>query len=493
MSLLAALSQDRHEDAAVITDSVSDYTAAEVLTRCDRLQRMLAQHAIHSLALHAHNGIDWVVSDLVCQHHNHILLPLPTFFSNEQISFALTNCNVDALLTNDPDNLQCLAGMEWENLGLLPESNLQLILMTGAKSIKAVPAGTGKITFTSGSTGQPKGVCLSHAQLQLQAEVLRDCVGLECPRHLCVLPLSTLLENIAGVYAPLLAGGHIIVPDQIDLGFKGSALVDSQKLLSAISCQQPHSLILVPELLLLLITAASNGWQPPKSLKFIAVGGSKVGADLLAAAARLGLPIFEGYGLSECGSVVSLNTSAANRIGSCGKALPHLQLSFADGEVAVKGNSMLGYLGEPTSWNQPVIKTGDIGHLDADGFLHIDGRCKNLLISSFGRNISPEWVESELLANPLLAEAIVIGDARPYCVALLSLRDAMEADDLEAWIEQVNANLPDYARIERWLVVTTAMAQQPGLYTENGKPKRQAIDKVFAKEIEQLYHLKAVA
>jgi long-subunit acyl-CoA synthetase (AMP-forming) len=238
----------------------------------------------------------------------------------------------------------------------------------------------------------------------------------------------------------------------------------------------------------MLVTAAAAGWQTPDSLQFVAVGGGKVSASLLQQAHAAGIPAYEGYGLSECASVVSLNTPARNQQGSCGQPLPHLQVRIEDGEVVVSGNAMLGYLGEPDSFAAPSIRTGDLGEIDAQGFLQIRGRRKNLLISSFGRNINPEWVESEMLSQPLLAECVVLGDARPYCVALLTARDPDTTDAaIQKHIDQVNAGLPDYAQVRRWHRLSRPLSAQPGLLTANGRPQRSAIARQYAALLTRLY------
>ena len=116
------------------------------------------------------------------------------------------------------------------------------------------------------------------------------------------------------------------------------------------------------------------------------------------------------------------------------------------------------------------------------------GRKKNLLVSSFGRNINPEWVESELIATGLFAECVVLGDARPYCVALLTPIDAsIDEDTLQAAIDQVNTALPDYARLLRWQKLSQPLNQQRQLMTENGRPKRQAIAEYYQTQINDLY------
>lgn len=475
-------------DAIVLQNSDACFTAAEVIDRCYRLATSLAQRGIRSLGLHADNGVDWVITDLTCLHEDLMLVPVPTFFSDSQITHLFEQCTLDAILTDSPGSLRSLADLNVDPVGWLPGSGLFLFRFADWGSRPAIPAGTGKITFTSGSTGFPKGVCLSKQQQLVQAETLQECVALDSPRHLCVLPLSTLLENVAGIYAPLLAGGTVLLPTLEELGFHGSELRHPARLMLTITRLEPDSLILVPQLLMVLVAAVQQGWRPPESLKFIAVGGGKVSSELLDAASAQGLPVYEGYGLSECCSVVSLNSRGNSQSGSCGLPLPNLNVTVRDNEILVQGNSMLGYLGEPDSWNQSEIATGDVGYLDEQGYLHVNGRKKNVIISSFGRNISPEWVESELLANPQIAEAVLIGDARPYCAALISLRDAdMSLSKLEQWIAVVNSKLPDYAKVRRFLLLETPLSTRDGLFTANGRPRRDAINLAMSEEIESMY------
>jgi long-subunit acyl-CoA synthetase (AMP-forming) len=186
--------------------------------------------------------------------------------------------------------------------------------------------------------------------------------------------------------------------------------------------------------------------------------------------------------------VVSLNVPGSERPGSCGRPLPHLDVEIDAGEIVVRGNAMLGYAGEPPSWHPEAVRTGDLGYFDADGYLFITGRSKNLLISSYGRNISPEWVESELQAESCLADCVVFGDARPYCVALLSPRDPAASDAMiQRAVDRCNARLPDYARVRQWHRLGQPLASAGDLLTENGRPKRPAILSQFSAVIESLY------
>ncbi len=479
--LLACFSPTVTPGHVVLRDRVQDLTAAELTRGVRALAELLTRRCCKRVALQADNSIDWIVADLACQEAGIPCVPLPLFFTQAQQQHVCESCGIDAVLTQLPQ-----LATQFSDAEVVPGSTLTL-LRRPVERTPDLPEGTSKITFTSGSTGTPKGVCLDTAQQWRQARALHEAVGLDAPVHLCALPLATLLENLAGVYAPLLANGTVILRGMAELGFSGSGLREPQKFLDTLATVQPDSLILVPQLLRLLVNAVRLGWRAPP-LKFIAVGGARVGAGLIHEARALGLPVYEGYGLSECASVVSLNTPAADLPGSCGRILPHLDVSIIDGEIHVENNAMLGYVGEPASWNPAWIATGDLGHVDARGFLHIDGRRKNLLISSYGRNISPEWVESELLASPLIAEAVVLGDARPNCVALLTpARQNLDDSELANAVATANHALPDYARVKRWLRLPAPLASGKDLLTPNGRPRRERIEELYGAQIAALY------
>jgi len=474
--------QVQAEQLAIIGVEQS-YTWSELYQAAlDTAQLLTAtRHCV--IALYADNCPDWVVIDLACHRSQMTLLPLPAFFSEQQLKHALSESGATAVIHQKNDSITSLMEVsESKDFGL------GFVLTTIDSNSKPLPYETTKITFTSGSTGLPKGVCLSNEQQVRVAQSLLQATELSAPRHLSILPFSTLLENIGGIYSPLLAGGTIIALPQASLGFNGSNGFDLKSLLSVISQYQAESLILLPELLMALVSAVSQGWKAPPSLRFIAVGGSKVSAELLHQATQCGLPVYEGYGLSECGSVVSVNSPSDIRTGSVGKVLSHLKVSIENDEIVVSGNAFLGYINEPDSWYQDKVYTGDLGYFDEEHYLHINGRKKNLLISSFGRNINPEWVESELLANGLLQQSVVFGDAKPYCIALVYPRvSATTNEDIQDWIDKVNHTLPNYARIEQWLRLIEPMSFNSSLMTSNGRPIRENILKYYAELIEQLY------
>ncbi|WP_339672919.1 AMP-binding protein [Dasania marina] len=478
---------------AILSSTTRSLNSKQLSDQCHAYAAQLQAQNIQVLALCCDNSIAWVLMDLACQLAGICIIPLPTFFSQDQLSHIVQSNNIDAIACERSDIFMAVLSALAIPASVKPQTygDLTLITLTNGRKPAALiryPNNTGKVTFTSGSTGNPKGVCLSHEQLITQAKVLNLRTGLSQHKHLCVLPLSTLLENVAGVYTTLLAGGELIVPSLKELGFEGSSSINIEKLCGLISRYQVHSLIVTPQLLQLLLLAAEKNWQPPSSLQFVAVGGGKVAQPLLSKALALGIPVFEGYGLSECASVVSLNTSQQYQPASVGQPLAQLQLSIEQGEVVVAGNCMLGYANESASWYPRKIYTGDLGSIDARGFLQINGRKKNLLISSYGRNINPEWPESELLANNAIAECVVFGDAQPYCVALITPRMAATSEAaIQQCIDKVNQQLPDYARLQAWQLLPQPLSHCPDLTTANGRPKRDAIAKHYSELIESLY------
>ena len=477
------LAKQRPSDIAIVGEKKA-YTYKELLNGVNVISRFLARYQHKVLALFCDNSPEWLLVDLAANVSGVALLPLPAFFSQQQLAFAIEKSGACALVHKRDDSLS--KATELLNTEVLIEDLLCSDLKNIADS--ELPVSTAKITFTSGSTGEPKGVCLSNKQQFAVAKATHDSLQLPVGKHLSVLPFSTLLENTAGSYVTLLNGGTIIALPSNQLGFNGSSDFKLSTLLETIEKYQPVSLILLPEILLAIVGAVKKGWTLPSSIAFMAVGGSKVSQQLIYQAQSYGLPVYEGYGLSECASVVSLNSAKNNKAGSVGKPLPHLEVRIVDDEIIVYGNPFLGYVGEPASWKKVEIGTGDLGFFDEQGYLYVNGRKKNLLISSYGRNISPEWVEGVLLSDGLLKQCVVFGDQRPHCIALISLRDeAMPEEIIKDSIIKANRSLPNYAQVKRWAVLPQPMSFSAGTMTSNGRPVREAILRQYQSTIHQLY------
>ena len=455
--------------------------------------RWLAAEGSQRFALLAANGRGWAITDLALLHAGLVNVPLPHHFGADQTRHALDSAGVETILTDTPDRITAL-DLGFREGPVSPRTHLVLLTRRGLtrcghdEPLPALPAGTTKITYTSGSTAEPKGVCLTQETLDAVAgsvaAVARQ-AGIH--KHTALLPLSTLLENVAGMYAAWLGGVTCELATEVPAAIARGTL-SPPLLLAFLQRHQPESVILVPELLRILVTGAEAGWQPPQAAKFYAVGGACVSRELLERAAAVRLPVFEGYGLSECGSVQCLNTPLAERPGSVGRALPHARVRIdARGEIHIGGAIMGGYVGQAALAPDAEIATGDLGEIDADGFVYVSGRIKNLFINSYGRNISPEWVERELTQEPAIGHAVTWGEARPYVVALITpSHPAVNRRALDAAVANANARLPHYARVIRFAVAEPFTVAN-GLLTGNGRPRRERILERHAPAINELY------
>lgn len=434
----------------------------------------------------ADNSLAWLALDMACANLDIALVPLPAFFTDEQLKHAIDEAGVSTLVTDHGQRAQRLGfQLTPQDLGA-PMLMLRRLHLNGS-----APRNIQKITFTSGTTGEPKGVCLTQDQQLAVASGLKKATeSLRIKRHLCLLPLGVLLENIAGVYAPMMAGADIVCPPLAETGLKGAASFDAQQCLDTIANYKAESIILLPQMLMALLQASTPGDERWSSLKFIAVGGGKVPMGLLTLAKWFNLPVYEGYGLSECASVVCLNTPEHCKPGTVGKPIDGVQVKVdSNHEIWVKGRYFSGYLHElkahqrgeflPGDW----LPTGDLGKLDEDGFLSIQGRKKNLIITGFGRNISPEWPEGLLLSTGLFLQAAVFGEGQTGLTAMLVLREAGGADQVHDALSKVNAQLPDYARITNHLIIKEPFSFNNGLCTANGRIRRDAIWQAYNSQL----------
>ncbi|MCB2047003.1 MAG: AMP-binding protein [Novosphingobium sp.] len=438
----------------VALDDTAGHTVtwAQLLSSVERIAAQLrSDHdPQRPVALRLDHSPETVVLELALLEAGVPVLSLPSFFTEGQSDHALSVCGARAIFAVSPRE-------KAQDCRTAPSP---------------LPYGTARITFTSGSTGSPKGVCLSSGHMLTVAQAVVDALGNEhAGRHLALLPPGILLETVAGLFATLLAGGTYVCPPQAEAGLANPFRPDFGKMLWLVASQSITSLILVPEYLTGLVTAMEEtGLRLPK-LTLVAVGGAHTSPELIARARALGLPVRQGYGLTECASVVSLEQADSDLPGSVGKPLAHLNVRISDdGEVVIDGPTCLGTVGgEP---HPGPLHTGDLGRIDEQGRLWISGRKSNLIVTSFGRNVSPEWVEAVLLQQPGIAQAMVFGDGGPAPQALLV--PSHPRADLAAAVAAANASLPAYAQLSAWREVAP-FTPMNGMLTGNGRLRRDAI------------------
>jgi long-chain acyl-CoA synthetase len=237
------------------------------------------------------------------------------------------------------------------------------------------------------------------------------------------------------------------------------------------------------------------------NLQLALTGAAPIAKDVLEFFDACGIPVLEGYGMTESCAASTLNAEGEQRFGTVGRPLPGTEVRLAaDGEILMYGpNVFAGYYKDPEATTQALddgwLRTGDLGHLDDAGFVSITGRKKDIIITSSGKNITPVNIENALKENRWISEAVVYGDRRPYLVALIWLDPdelhALPAERRQAEIEKaVEAANSRFARIEqvkRFAIVDGELSQAGGELTPTLKVKRNVVNDKYADIIDSLY------
>jgi long-chain acyl-CoA synthetase len=281
------------------------------------------------------------------------------------------------------------------------------------------------IIYTSGTTGNPKGVMLTHGNLVQNAETSVE-IGPQPPTDLLLswLPYSHIYARTCDLYVPVLAGTTVALAESMDT------------LILNLAETRPSTLTSVPRFYekvwakveQLPADARSGALKKifgPR-VRQLSSGGAPLPRHVCEGFFEAGIPLLEGYGLTETSPVVSFNTVDNYKIGTVGPAIPGVEIKIAeDGEILVRGpNVMLGYWRNPEATAEAIDKdkwfhTGDVGHLDADGYLTITDRKKDLIITSAGKNIAPSELERLLVSDIYIDQAVVYGDGRKFVSALI--------------------------------------------------------------------------
>lgn len=398
------------------------------------------------------------------------------------------------------------------------------------------------LIYTSGTTGEPKGVMLSHANLIETVRIVATPFGLDASDSgLSYLPLAHIAEQMMTIHTPAYTGSQIYYVES------------PEKLLDNLKEVRPTLLFGVPRVWERLYAGIQGKLQQATGVKralgqwavntgrraAVAEHAGNLGrglalkramADRLAAAkvrralgfdrlrmgisgaapiarenleffAALGIPIYEVYGLSETTGPLTWNIPGRTRLGTVGPPLSRVEIQLGDdGEVLARGpNIFMGYLNNPQTTAEAMdggwFHTGDLGSIDDDGYLTITGRKKNLLITSGGKNIAPESLETALKAIELVSEAVVIGDGQRFVAALLTLdEEAAErfaGQDLLAEVQKgvdgVNAQISRVENIRQFRVLPRQLSVDEGELTPTLKVKRRVVLEHWAHLVEEIY------
>jgi long-chain acyl-CoA synthetase len=227
-------------------------------------------------------------------------------------------------------------------------------------------------------------------------------------------------------------------------------------------------------------------------------GGAPLAKEIIEFFHALDILILEGYGLTECTTAATVNRPGQFRFGTVGPAMPGVELRLADdGEILIKTNTIFaGYFQDEEATREILpgdgwLRSGDVGSIDDDGFLSITDRKKDLLVTAGGKNVAPQNLENALKTHPIISQALVVGDRRPYIAALVTLVEGASPEDAEdevqGAVDEVNRDLSRFEQIKRFAILPRDFSADEGEITPTLKLKRRACHEHFAAEIEGLY------
>ncbi|MFJ7271267.1 AMP-dependent synthetase/ligase [Streptomyces sp. NPDC099050] len=492
-----------------------------------------------------------------------VLVPVYPTAGEEELAWVLSDSAAVVVVCDDPaqaarvealrPKLPALrAVVEMDGLRALPGPAPEAELLARAAAVD--PAADASIVYTSGTTGLPKGCRLTHANLgAIQDATLPLVKGGPGSSTYLYLPLAHLLAQLIQ-FTTLLEGG--------ELCYFGGRIED---VIGELAEARPTHLPSVPRLFEKLHSVvlslaesqegggarfaeavrlgllAAEGRLPAEDrevmaayeaaekslyslvrgafggrLKWALTGGAPIAPATLDFLRACGIAVFEGYGMTESGGVISLNHPDGVRYGSVGRPIAGCEVRIArDGEVLARGPMIFpGYHANDTATAEALdgegwLHTGDLGEVDAEGYLHITGRKKELIITSAGKNITPTELEFAVQRSRYVSRAVMIGDRRPHPVALITL----DAEEIAAWavresvaldpaapgdhpavralvaeaVEAANATVSRPARVRAFRVLPGEFTVEAGTLTPTLKLRRRAVAERYAREIEELY------
>ncbi len=481
------------------------------------------------------------------------------FLSSDQqlhkVLSILHQTQIDKIVVMDPvefnGDLAPFAGkcVTMNNLILQGPEDLGAEIETKARSIG--PDDLATIVYTSGTTGTSKGAMLTHGNIA--SNIQCSLLGFNMRPGLIsisFLPLchitarhvdfAMLYHGVTLAYCPFLdrlpasllevqPSVFVAVPRVYEKIYaqarqKAKGLPKSAIFDWALAVGESHK----PEILAGK-TPTSRSWKLANKLVFSKIrqgmggkvetfisGGAPLGRELAEWYAAAGIRIHEGYGLTETSPVIAVNTPINHRIGTVGKTLPNLEVRIAeDGEILVKGPSVFkGYWNRPEETKAALVdgwfKTGDIGNIDADGYLSVTDRKKDLIKTSGGKFIAPQPIENSLKLSPLVGIAAILGDRRKFPAVMISpnfalLEEWARENDIpfasraelianpkvqalyEGIVEGINGNLARFEKLKRVLLVADEFTADNGVLTPTMKLKRRVIEERYKKQIDELY------
>jgi len=368
--------------------------------------------------------------------------------------------------------------------GQTERSRFASLLKERAESAR--PDDVAIMVYTSGTTGQPKGACLSHRYIINSVESLRQTIPIyDTDVSFSYLPFCHVAERISGLYNRLYAGASAYFVD--DLTRLGEYMMEVRPTVFA---SLPRFFEKIHAEARLNSTRVSDYFGG--RVRLLTSGGAPLPFEVADFFAAAGLPILQAYGLTE-NVCVAFNRPDRYKFGTVGPAMPGCEIRIADDkEILVRSEMMFsGYYKAPEEtakvFSDGWLLTGDLGEVDEDGFLRIIGRKKELIVTSTGKKVAPALLENMLKEHHLISQAMVYGEGKSYLVALITLNAPAEHETVQAIVDGVNRRVSSTESIKRFAILERDFEIARDEITPTGKLKRDVITSRFRDLIQKLY------
>jgi long-chain acyl-CoA synthetase len=490
------------------------------------------------VAILSYNRLEWAVVDYACQLLGIADVPIYSTLPPDQCAYILKDSEAKAVFAENAEQAAKVRGQvpHLVTFESVPDAEPFAKFLERAAEPPAVevdPEDLATLIYTSGTTGMPKGVMLTHRNLV--SNVVSSCSVLRCESTdvlLSFLPLSHSFERIMD-YALFWCGASIayaehvdkVVPNMIEVrptvmaavprfyekvyakvqdsvrkkGPLARSIFEWARRTGAIEADfrrrgaaVPFSLGWRVGLARWLVLGKIQNVVGGRMKSFIS-GGGPLSRDVAEYLYSLGFTILEGYGLTETAPVLTLNPRGGVRLGSVGPAIPGIELKIAaDGEILARGpNIMKGYLNRPDEtkavFQDGWFATGDIGELDAEGYLRITDRKKDLLKTSGGKYVAPQPIENALKCQQAVLNAVVIGDRQKFPAALIVPAPGSGREDVQKAVDAVNAGLAHHEQLKKFALVEQDFTIEGGELTPTLKVKRRVVEKKYQALIDEIY------
>ncbi len=558
----------------------TDVSHRDVLERVHALAHGLRELKLAKtdrVAILSENRLEWAVADLAIQFAGGVTVPIYPTLIQSQVEYILKDAEVRIAFVSTKMQAAKIAALraqlpllerviafdqdaagsgadsfhDLRERGLARASTKSAAEMAG----EMAPTDWASIVYTSGTTGEPKGVILTHKNIMTNVRQSLEAFPLSgSDVYLSVLPLSHVFERVAGFYTMMTAGVQIAYAESIE-----TTMTNLGEIRPTVVCFVPriyekfydgiHNSVASSSKMrqglfnwgVKVGTAAVNARMSKRfspltqlqhkialalvfnkirdrvggRMRFMISGSAPLSRHIIEFFHAAGLIVLEGYGLTETSPVVTVNTLTHWRFGTVGRPYQGVEVRIeSDGEIAVRGENVFqGYLKKPDD-SAAVLKggwfyTGDIGQFDKDGYLSITDRKKDLIATAGGKKVAPQPIENRMKQNPMIAEAVMVGNGRPY-ISMLILPNY---ERLEAWaataglsgdraklvaspevqklyqgiIDGINESLAQFERIKSFSLLDGELTTANGELTPTLKVRRKIVEEKFRDQIDAMY------